>query len=104
MVEKRWVARNEKPKSPSSFREEKRPVERVGHNHAVVSENTFEDRKKIKPSNAIPATRICVPAPPRGPELVSVLSPCSLSPPARLPVVDSRICQNSAIYIIIVTL
>ncbi|QCD86944.1 ADP-ribosylation factor GTPase-activating protein AGD5 isoform X1 [Vigna unguiculata] len=69
--EKRWVARNEKPKSPSSFREEKRPVERVGHSYAAVSENTFEDRKKIKPSNAIPGTRICVPAPPKGPELVT---------------------------------
>jgi len=78
--EKRWVARNEKPKSPSSFREEKspshwqRPVERVGHSYAAVSENNFEDRKKIQPSNAIPATRICVPAPPKGPDLVSILS------------------------------
>ncbi|KAK8464235.1 hypothetical protein PHAVU_011G154950 [Phaseolus vulgaris] len=75
--EKRWVARNEKPKSPSSFREEKspshwqRPVERVGHSYAAVSENNFEDRKKIQPSNAIPATRICVPAPPKGPDLVT---------------------------------
>ncbi|CAJ1978609.1 unnamed protein product [Sphenostylis stenocarpa] len=75
--EKRWVARNEKPKSPSSFREEKspphcqRPAERVGHSYAAVSENTFEERKKIQPSNAIPATRICVPAPPKGPELVT---------------------------------
>lgn len=49
-------------------------MERVGHSYAAVSENTFEDRKKIKPSNAIPGTRICVPAPPKGPELVSVLS------------------------------
>ncbi|KAG4986244.1 hypothetical protein JHK86_033935 [Glycine max] len=78
--EKRWVARNEKPKSPSSFREEKspshwqKPVERGGHDYAAVSENTFEERKKIQPSHAIPATRISVPAPPKGPELVNSLS------------------------------
>ncbi|TKY66583.1 ADP-ribosylation factor GTPase-activating protein AGD5 [Spatholobus suberectus] len=75
--EKRWVARDEKPKSPSRLREEKiashlqRPVERGGHSYAAVSENTFEERKKIQPSNAIPATRISVPAPPKGPELVT---------------------------------
>ncbi|RDY10683.1 putative ADP-ribosylation factor GTPase-activating protein AGD5 [Mucuna pruriens] len=74
--DKRWAARDEKPKSPSRFREEKspshvqKPVERGGHSYAAVSENTFEGRKKIQPSNAIPATRISVPAPPKGPELV----------------------------------
>ncbi|KAH1143231.1 hypothetical protein GLYMA_12G147400v4 [Glycine max] len=78
--EKRWVARNEKPKSPSSFREEKspshwqKPVERGGHDYAAVSENTFEERKKIQPSHAIPATRISVPAPPKGPELVTTVA------------------------------
>ncbi|KAL2327719.1 hypothetical protein Fmac_021146 [Flemingia macrophylla] len=72
--DKRWVARNEKPKSPSSFREEKspshlqKPVERG--RHAAGSENTFDERKKIQPSNAMPATRISVPAPPKGPEQV----------------------------------
>ncbi|XP_061367199.1 ADP-ribosylation factor GTPase-activating protein AGD5-like [Gastrolobium bilobum] len=75
--EKRWVARDGKPKSPSSLREEitpshwQRPVERGGHAYAVASENTFEERKKSQPSNVIPATRISVPAPPKGPELVT---------------------------------
>ncbi|XP_020214580.1 ADP-ribosylation factor GTPase-activating protein AGD5 isoform X2 [Cajanus cajan] len=74
--DKRWVAKDEKPKSPSSFREEKtpshlqKPVEKGGHSYAGVSENTFEERKKIQPSNAMPATRISVPAPPKGPDQV----------------------------------
>ncbi|KAG4390215.1 hypothetical protein AAZX31_06G235900 [Glycine max] len=62
--EKRWAARNEKPKSPSSFREEKSP------SHWQKPEET----KKIQPSNAIPATRISVPAPPKGPELVTPMA------------------------------
>lgn len=49
-------------------------MERGGHDYAAVSENTFEERKKIQPSHAIPATRISVPAPPKGPELVNSLS------------------------------
>ncbi|KAK7262718.1 hypothetical protein RJT34_30296 [Clitoria ternatea] len=75
--EKRWVARDEKPKSPSRLREEKtpshwqKPVERGGHSYAATPEKTFEERKKIQPSNGIPATRISVPAPPKGPELVT---------------------------------
>ncbi|KAG5047097.1 hypothetical protein JHK86_016503 [Glycine max] len=62
--EKRWAARNEKPKSPSSFREEKSP------SHWQKP----EEMKKIQPSNAIPATRISVPAPPKGPELVTPMA------------------------------
>ncbi|KAK7405184.1 hypothetical protein VNO78_06383 [Psophocarpus tetragonolobus] len=75
--DKRWAARGEKPRSPSSLREEKspphwqKPVERGGHSYAAVSENTFEESKKTPPSNAIPAARISVPAPPKGPELVA---------------------------------
>ncbi|KAJ1381658.1 ARFGAP/RecO-like zinc finger [Sesbania bispinosa] len=75
--EKRWVPRDGNPKTPSGPREEKtpshwqRPVERSGHGYATVSENTFEERKKVQPSNAIPATRISVPAPPKTPEQVT---------------------------------
>lgn len=57
-------------KTPSHWQ---RPVERDGHGgYATPSENSFEERKKIQPSNAIPATRISFPAPPKGPELVTL--------------------------------
>ncbi|XP_073220011.1 ADP-ribosylation factor GTPase-activating protein AGD5-like isoform X2 [Cicer arietinum] len=74
--DKRWVAKDSKPRSPSRLLEEKtasqwqKPVERAGHNY--VAENTFNERKKYQPSNAIPAIRISVPAPPKGPEQVSL--------------------------------
>ncbi|BAT92506.1 hypothetical protein VIGAN_07123900 [Vigna angularis var. angularis] len=73
--EKRWIPRDGNPKTPSGLREERspshwqRPGERSGHN--VVSEKTFEGRKKFQPSNAIPATRNSVPAPPKAPEQVT---------------------------------
>ncbi|KAG5114251.1 hypothetical protein JHK82_037520 [Glycine max] len=76
--EKRWVPRDGNSKTPSGFREEKspshwqRPVERSGY--AAVSENKFEERKKIQPSTAIPAARINVPAPPRAPEQVTPIT------------------------------
>ncbi|KAE9592937.1 putative Arf GTPase activating protein [Lupinus albus] len=72
--EKRWVARDGRPASPSRLQEEKapshwqRPVERVGHGYGATSENTFVERKKIQSSNAIPGIRISVPAPPKGPD------------------------------------
>ncbi|CAL0303801.1 unnamed protein product [Lupinus luteus] len=75
--EKRWVARDGRPASPSRLQEEKsssnwqRPVERVGHSYGVTYENSFEERKKIQPSNAIPTIRISVPAPPKGPGQVT---------------------------------
>ncbi|KAL5096789.1 hypothetical protein RYX36_001116 [Vicia faba] len=68
--DKRWVARDTKPKSPSRLVEEKshsqwqKPVERVGHNY--IAENTFEERRKIQQSNANTATRISILAPPKG--------------------------------------
>ena len=77
--EKRWVPRDGNSKTPSGFREEKspshwqRPVERSGY--AAVSENKFEERKKIQPSTAIPAARINVPAPPRASEQVISFPP-----------------------------
>ncbi|KAG4989581.1 hypothetical protein JHK85_032564 [Glycine max] len=76
--EKRWVPRDGNSKTPSGFREEKspshwqRPVERSGY--AAVSENKFEERKKIQPSTAIPAARINVPAPPRASEQVTPIT------------------------------
>ncbi|CAL0333786.1 unnamed protein product [Lupinus luteus] len=71
--DKRWVARDGRPASPSKLQEEnapshwQRPVERVGHSYGATSEKTFVERKKIQ-SNAIPGIRISVPAPPKGPE------------------------------------
>lgn len=46
------------------------PAENSGHGYATVAENTFEERKKIQPSNAVPATRRRVPAPRKVPEQV----------------------------------
>ncbi|KAK7244383.1 hypothetical protein RIF29_39204 [Crotalaria pallida] len=75
--EKRWVSRDGKPKSSSGLQEEKthshlqRPVERSGRGYAAAYVNTFEEKKKIQPSNAVPATRITVTAPPKGPEQVT---------------------------------
>ncbi|XP_019426106.1 PREDICTED: probable ADP-ribosylation factor GTPase-activating protein AGD5 isoform X2 [Lupinus angustifolius] len=74
--EKRWVSRDGKPKSPSRLQEEKiqshwqRPVERSSQGYAAGSEISFQERKKIQPSNAIPATRVSVPSPPKGPDQV----------------------------------
>ncbi|XP_028779876.1 ADP-ribosylation factor GTPase-activating protein AGD5-like isoform X2 [Neltuma alba] len=81
--EKRWVAKDGKPKSPSSLQGDKssshwqRPAERSGHgSHASASENTFEERKKIQPSNTTPAAKFTVSAPPKGPQLaIPVIKP-----------------------------
>ncbi|KAL1346139.1 hypothetical protein HN51_019864 [Arachis hypogaea] len=78
--EKRWVARDGKPKSPSRLREEKssshwqRPVERSGHGYAAASENTVEERKKTQPSNPNPAARISILTPPKASEHVAPVS------------------------------
>ncbi|KAH7546508.1 hypothetical protein FEM48_Zijuj01G0208200 [Ziziphus jujuba var. spinosa] len=78
--EKRWVLRDGKPQSPSRAREEKasshwqRPAERSGHSHTGSSENLFEERKNAQPSTkkeSLPATRISLPVPPKGPEQVT---------------------------------
>ncbi|CAJ2659905.1 unnamed protein product [Trifolium pratense] len=75
--DKRWVSRDGNPKTPSGLREDKspshlqRPAEKSGHSYATVHENTFEERKKIQPSNAVPATRRRVPAPRKVPEQVT---------------------------------
>ncbi|KAL5548012.1 hypothetical protein UlMin_003243 [Ulmus minor] len=80
--DKRWVARDGKPKSPSRGREEKatmhwpRPAERIGHGYTGSSENSFHERKNLQPptrKDAVPATRISVPIPPKGPDQVTSL-------------------------------
>ncbi|KAH1144371.1 hypothetical protein AAZX31_12G208200 [Glycine max] len=96
--EKRWIPRDGNSKTPSGLREEKspshwqRPVERSGY--AAVSENKFEERKKIQPSNAISTTRINVPAPPTAseqvtpitkPQHVEKVEPVAPQPPASQP-------------------
>ncbi|XP_062168748.1 ADP-ribosylation factor GTPase-activating protein AGD5 isoform X1 [Alnus glutinosa] len=75
--DKRWIPRDGKPKSPTRVQEDKasghwqRPGERIGHGHISSSENTFEERKNTRPSGTASATRISVPAPPKGPEQVT---------------------------------
>jgi len=74
--EKRWIARDGKPKSPTRGQEDKasvhwqRPGERSGHGHISSSENTYEERKITRPPSTI-ATRISLPVPPKGPEQVT---------------------------------
>ncbi|KDP38941.1 hypothetical protein JCGZ_00698 [Jatropha curcas] len=78
--EKRWVAKDGHPKSPPRGRDEssavnwQRPNERSGHQRASSSENSFDERKNAQPSSSkdsIPAARISIPVPPKGPEQVA---------------------------------
>lgn len=79
--EKRWVPRDGKPRSPSRGQEEKtsmhwpRPSERTGHGYAGSSERLSEERKNIQTpptrKESVPAARISVPVPPKGPEQVT---------------------------------
>ncbi|PON44584.1 Arf GTPase activating protein [Parasponia andersonii] len=78
--EKRWVSREGKSKSPSRGQEEKapmywpRPVERVGHGYTGSSERLSEERKNIQQPTRkenVPATKVSIPVPPRGPEQVT---------------------------------
>ena len=83
--EKRWVARDGKPKSPSRGREEKastplpeRPISerptRFVSRYAGSSERSSEEKKTIQPpitKDTVPAARVTVPAPPSAPEPVS---------------------------------
>lgn len=77
--DKRWVAKDGKPRSPSRVQEEKpslhgqRPGERSGTGHSGHSENLFEERKRVQTHSVkenIPAPRVSLPVPPRGPEQV----------------------------------
>ena len=53
--EKRWIARDGKPNSPSRGQEDNASVhwqrlgERNGHGHISSSENTYEERKITRP-------------------------------------------------------
>lgn len=77
--DKRWVAKDGKPKSPSRGREEiasthwQRPVESSGHGYIGNSEKKIEERKNIQTASrrdSVPAGRISLPVPPKGPEHV----------------------------------
>ncbi|KAH0986751.1 hypothetical protein GBA52_013928 [Prunus armeniaca] len=77
--DKRWVSRDGQPKPPSRGWEEKtsthwqRPGERSGHGYVGNSEKTFEERKNIQSTStqqSVPAARISLPVPPKGPEQV----------------------------------
>ncbi|CAL5341901.1 unnamed protein product [Camellia sinensis] len=70
--EKRWVAKDGKPKSPSRSLEEKtsvqwqRPGDGSGNGYASNSENFLLASTR----ETVPATRISIPVPPKGPESV----------------------------------
>ncbi|KAK4439895.1 ADP-ribosylation factor GTPase-activating protein AGD5 [Sesamum alatum] len=72
--EKRWIPKDGKTKSPAGRIEEKalrRPNDRSGHGQVKSSGNSFNEQKNVPaPSRKeyIPAARISVPVPPKGPE------------------------------------
>lgn len=75
--DKRWVSKDGKPRSPVREQVEQpsaqlqRPVERSGYGYNRNPEKVAEDRKKYQPrstNNGIPAARISLPVPPKGPE------------------------------------
>ncbi|XP_022717030.1 probable ADP-ribosylation factor GTPase-activating protein AGD5 isoform X2 [Durio zibethinus] len=77
--EKRWVSRDGKSKSPPRGLDERapsrwqRPTEKSGHGHISNSENSFEERRNIQASSRkenLPATRVSLPAPPKGSDQV----------------------------------
>ncbi|KAL9441323.1 hypothetical protein AB3S75_019911 [Citrus x aurantiifolia] len=81
--EKRWVSRDGQAKSPPRGLEEKasihwqRPGEKSGHGYTDNSENLSEERKHVQaPStkDSVPATRISLPLPPRGPDQVIAIT------------------------------
>ncbi|CAK7327547.1 unnamed protein product [Dovyalis caffra] len=82
--EKRWAAKDGKPQSPPSGRDERsslhwqRTDERSGHGRTSSSENLFEERKNLQVSSSkssASTTRISLPVPPRGPEQVTPAKP-----------------------------
>ncbi|KAL2245407.1 UNVERIFIED_CONTAM: ADP-ribosylation factor GTPase-activating protein AGD5 [Sesamum indicum] len=81
--EKRWIPKDGKTKSPARRIEEKgsqRPNERSGHGQVKTSGNSFTEQKSVPASSTkeyIPAPRISVPVPPKGPEQSNVVSPYS---------------------------
>ncbi|KAL6205654.1 hypothetical protein ACLB2K_022909 [Fragaria x ananassa] len=89
--DKRWVAKDGKPKSPSRAQEEnasthwQRPVESSGHVYVGKSEKKFEERKNTQTASrrdTVPGGRISLPVPPKGPEhVVHVPKPQNVVPP-----------------------
>ncbi|CAK9160197.1 unnamed protein product [Ilex paraguariensis] len=79
--EKRWVPKDGKPKSTSGGQEEKasaqsqRSSDQTGHGYANSYETSSDERKNLHaPSSkdSIPATRISIPVPPKGPEPITL--------------------------------
>jgi stromal membrane-associated protein len=79
--DKRWISKDNNTKSPVRALEDKAsvqrhiPVDRSGHGHSSSSENSSEERKRNfqehSTRQSIPATRISLPIPPKGPEPVT---------------------------------
>lgn len=77
--EKRWVPKDGIQKSPSRVQEERASVQwqqnndRSGRIHAASSGCASDERKNIQASKVkqdVPAARVSIPVPPRGPEHV----------------------------------
>lgn len=79
--EKRWIAKDGKPKSPSGYQEDKpslhhaRPEEINGHVYVNKFSGASERRNTQISSvrDNVPAKRIAVPVPPKGPEQASIV-------------------------------
>ncbi|MBA0838329.1 hypothetical protein Goarm_010397, partial [Gossypium armourianum] len=96
--EKRWVPRDGKSKSPPRRLDERapshwqRPTETSGHGHISNSENSFEERRNkqaLGQKENLPATRVSLPVPPKGPDQVTpvqkpepVVAPAEATKPA----------------------
>ena len=77
--DKRWIPKDGKPRATSQGQEEKasaqwhRPGDRSGSGNTSNSENLFEEKKNTQApriKDNVPATRISLPVPPKGPEPV----------------------------------
>ncbi|KAG8364985.1 hypothetical protein BUALT_Bualt18G0055500 [Buddleja alternifolia] len=81
--DKRWTPKDGKPMSPTRRIEEKasvqwqRPTERNGHGHVSNSGNSSHEKKNVPSSSTkenVHAVRISVPAPPKGPQQVALVT------------------------------
>ncbi|XP_059282590.1 ADP-ribosylation factor GTPase-activating protein AGD5-like [Lycium ferocissimum] len=78
--EKRWVPKDGIQKPPSRVQEERASVQwqqnsdRSGRGHATSSGGAYDERRNIQAPNMkqdVPATRVSIPLPPKGPEHVT---------------------------------
>ncbi|XVF78087.1 hypothetical protein PTKIN_Ptkin14bG0100400 [Pterospermum kingtungense] len=78
--DKRWVPGDGKSNSPPRGWDEgassclQRPMDKSGYGHISNSENSFEERRNIQASSRkehLPATRVSLPVPPKGPDQVT---------------------------------